>query len=136
MKNIFVYGTLMFDEVWQQLTPNRYSKIDADLADYIRLTVKGEHYPGIIPSEGNRVSGELILNVSTEDIKQLDIFEGEYYRREQVTILSGESPYSAETYVFRKRYQSLLSDDEWEAETFKNCGLSSFLASYDNFYRK
>jgi len=126
----------MFDEVWQQLTRNHYHKIDAELADYIRLIVKGEHYPGIIPSGGNRVSGELIFNVSTKDIKQLDIFEGEYYRREQVTIWSGKKPYSAETYVFRKRYQSLLSDDEWEVDAFKNCGLPSFLASYNYFDRK
>ena len=133
MKNIFVYGTLMFDEVWQQLIPNRYSKIDAELEDYIRLKVREENYPGIIPSGGSKVTGELIFNVSKEDIKQLDIFEGEYYQRDQVTVISGTTTFQAETYVFRKRYHSLLSNEVWEVETFKKSGLSSFLASYKHF---
>lgn len=132
MKNIFVYGTLMFDEVWQQLSLNHYHKLDAVLCDYIRLKVRDEEYPGIKPSNGNRVSGELILNVCTKDIKQLDMFEGEYYRREQVIVCSGETPYLAETYVFRKIYHSLLTNEEWEVEAFQKNGLPTFLSSYAN----
>lgn len=133
MKNIFVYGTLMFDEVWRQLISNHYRRIDAELTGFKRLKVKGEDYPGIIPSEGKRVSGELIFNVSTDDVKQLDIFEGEYYRRDKVTIISGKIAYLAETYVFKERYCSLLSKEEWSARAFQKSGLSSFLARYNYF---
>ncbi|WP_455198477.1 gamma-glutamylcyclotransferase family protein [Kaarinaea lacus] len=133
MKNLFVYGTLMFDEVWQQLIANHYHKIDAELADFIRLKVKNEDYPGITPSAGNRISGKLILNVSHEDVKQLDLFEGEYYKRDSVIVFSGGTSYPAETYVFRRRYQSLLSSEEWEVDAFKKSGLSSFLSRYDYF---
>lgn len=133
MRNIFVYGSLMFDDVWHRLTANRYRKVDAELEGYIRLKVKGEDYPGIIPSADNRVSGEVIFNVSADDIKQLDVFEGEYYYRETVKVLSGSTAYQAETYVFRKKYQSLLSNEEWQIEGFRNSGLSSFLSRYKHF---
>jgi len=133
MRNVFVYGTLMFDEVWQQLSSRRYQKMDVVLADFIRLKVRGEEYPGIVPSSGNRVPGQLILDVTPDDIQQLDIFEGEYYQREQVNVLSGNKEYPADTYVFRKKYQSLLSTEEWDADIFKDDGLPSFLFRYGYF---
>ncbi|WP_455218423.1 gamma-glutamylcyclotransferase family protein [Kaarinaea lacus] len=133
MKNLFVYGTLMFDEVWQQLVSSHYHKIDAELADYIRLKVINEDYPGIIPSAGTRIPGKLILDVSNEDIKQLDLFEGEYYRRDSVIVFSGSTSHPAETYVFKERFQSLLSNEEWEVDAFKNSGLPSFLSRYGYF---
>lgn len=133
MRNIFVYGTLMFDVVWQQLSSGHYQKMDAELADFIRLKVRGEEYPGIIPSIANRVAGQLILNVTPDDIQQLDVFEGKYYKRELVKVTSANREYPAETYVFRKKYQSLLSMEEWDADIFKNHGLSSFLSRYGYF---
>lgn len=123
----------MFEEVWQQLSSQHYQKFDSELADFIRFKVRGEEYPGIIPSVGDRVTGQLILNVSPDDIQRLDDFEGEYYAREQVKVISDNREYTADTYIFRKNFQSLLTTEEWDADIFKNHGLSSFLSKYGYF---
>lgn len=136
MKNLFIYGTLMFDDVWRQLTKNQYRKINAVLPEFIRLRVKNEDYPGIIPCTENTVSGELLFQVSASDIQLLDNFEGEQYRREQVKVISDETEYYAETYIFRNRFKSLLSDEEWDIDTFKDSGLSSFLLRYSYFIQQ
>jgi gamma-glutamylcyclotransferase (GGCT)/AIG2-like uncharacterized protein YtfP len=133
MKNIFVYGSLMFEEVWGQLTHNQYHKMDAHLKGFIRLKVKGEEYPGIIPSPDNQVTGHLYINVCSDDIEQLDSFEGELYQRSQVIVLSDGSEYKADTYIFKSKYQTLLSGKEWDAGLFKEKGLKNFLKKYGYF---
>ena len=136
MKNIFVYGSLMFEEVWEQLTRSHYQKIDAHLKGFIRLKVKGEEYPGIIPSPDNKVTGQLYINVCSDDIEQLDSFEGELYQRSQVIVLSSGAEYPADTYIFKPKYQTLLSGKEWDVELFREKGLRKFLTKYGYFSRQ
>lgn len=136
MKNIFVYGSLMFEEVWNQLAQTHYNKIDAQLSGFTRLKVKGEEYPGIIPSSGKEVIGKLYLDVCASDIEQLDIFEGEFYQRSQVIVLSDKNEYVADTYIFKPKYQTLLSGKEWDVGLFKDKGLQKFLAKYGYFNRQ
>ena len=67
MKNIFVYGSLMFDSVWNRVVTGSYSKIEGQLFGYSRFTIKGEHYPGLIEKPGT-VDGVIWLDVSDTDI--------------------------------------------------------------------
>jgi hypothetical protein len=56
MINIFTYGTLMFPEVMYTLISNQQLlSCRAVLRDFTRRQVKGQTYPGIIPSKGNSV---------------------------------------------------------------------------------
>lgn len=136
MKNIFVYGSLMFNEVWQRLIQNQYHKVNVQLHGFIRLKLKDEEYPGIIPSPDNRVTGKLYLNISASDIEQLDIFEGEFYQRSQVIVLSDKNEYTAETYLFKHKYLTLLSGKEWDENLFREKGLKKFLDKYGYFNRQ
>jgi gamma-glutamylcyclotransferase (GGCT)/AIG2-like uncharacterized protein YtfP len=136
IKNIFVYGSLMFEEVWQRLIQNQYNKIDAQLSGFIRLKVKGEQYPGIMPSSDKQVTGKLYLDVCSSDIEQLDIFEGEFYQRSQVIVKSDDVAYPADTYIFKHKYQTLLSGKEWDTELFREKGLQKFLEKYGYFNRQ
>ena len=52
MKNTFVYGSLMFDAVWDALIKNRYRKVAARLDGYTRVCIRGEVYPALVEAEG------------------------------------------------------------------------------------
>ncbi len=134
MRNIFVYGSLMFDRVWCSVVTNYYPKFDARLDGYVRLRVKGEDYPGLIEFGGATVAGKVLLGIERADIEQLDQFEGAYYQRKNVTVrLNGNRVAQAETYVFRDEYRFLLSDKAWCAQEFREKGLVNFLARYQGF---
>ena len=99
MNNIFVYGTLVFDDIWNRIVKRRYKKQTALLTGYKRLLMRGKDYPGLIKSIGNTVSGVIYFNVSAQDIKRLDKFEGRYYRKAPVSVMSEASrKHKARTY--------------------------------------
>lgn len=80
--NAFTYGTLMFPEVIQNLTEGRvYESRDVILKGYGRRHVKGRVYPGLIVAPAEEVKGKLYLNLSNEDMKSLDYFEGTEYQK-------------------------------------------------------
>lgn len=134
MTNTFVYGSLMFDAVWDKLIRRRYRKQWARLDGYTRLRVTGEVYPGLVASDTGSVDGVVIEGVSNDDIFLLDRFEGEYYSRQPVTVVTrNNEPYEAQTYVFREEFAFLLSDCEWSAEEFGECGIREFLSGYGGF---
>lgn len=134
MINTFVYGSLMFDAVWDLLITNRYQKTAVRLEGHARVCVKGEVYPGLIKAEGRSVDGILVTGVCDADIRILDRFEGEHYRRVPVEVTGpqGES-YQAETYLFSNEGRFLLSDSEWSVDDFRDRGMQVFLAEYRGF---
>lgn len=87
MIDIFVYGSLMFDSVRDMLINTRYQALYARIDGYRRLSVKGEVYPGLIESAGDPVNGVLLLGISNTILPVLDQFEGDYYRRQSVTVM-------------------------------------------------
>ena len=134
MINTFVYGSLMFDAVWDALIRNGYRKQAARLDGYTRLCVKDEVYPGLVASDTGSVEGVLVEGVSKADILLLDRFEGEYYVRKPVTVITrGGESWSAETYVFNEAFRFLLSDAEWSAEEFGEYGIRKFMIEYGGF---
>jgi gamma-glutamylcyclotransferase (GGCT)/AIG2-like uncharacterized protein YtfP len=130
MKHLFVYGSLMFDEVLSPLVKGHYKKSAAELRGYTRMALRGECYPGLIARQQGRVQGILILHISTADLLLLDEFEGSYYKRIPVTVYCENEPVNAETYVFRDRFRHLLSESEWCPETFRRRFLRKFVDRY------
>ena len=132
--NVFVYGTLMFDDVWVALIKNRYHKINARLEGYKRLEVNGEVYPGVIKAKESDVDGVLMLGVRGVDMLVLDRFEGEFYRRSQVVVSAKDGGvHQAQAYIFRHKYRYMLGDAEWDVDKFKKSGIEVFLAEYGGF---
>ena len=124
--NIFTYGSLMFDEVWQQVVSGRYRSEAATLHHHQRHALTGLSYPGVVAAPGMQVAGRLYHDVSAEDIARLDAFEGAEYRRDalQVMLASGE-PVNAWTYIWLDAQQ--LSGQPWQSEAFQ---LRDFLQTY------
>ena len=137
MRNIFTYGSLMFDEVWTRLVTTDYKKIHAEISGFRRLAMKDETYPGLVASAGDVVAGVLRLGVSVTDISVLDQFEGDYYNRITVTAQdAGQDAwknYQADVYVIKPEFQYLLADREWDGEVFARHQLAAFIARYSGF---
>jgi len=134
MKNIFVYGSLMFGEVWGRVIQNHYEKQTAVLLDYKRLCVRGEYYPGLVEADNNSVQGILYRDVIAEDIKRLDLFEGDYYHKIFVKVVCEKKPLlDAEVYLFDARFNDLLDDTPWDPVLFRTQHLKKFIEKYSGF---
>jgi len=132
--NVFVYGTLMFDRVWSALIAKQYCRIDAQLAGFKRVGVKGEVYPGLLKTHGDIVDGVLVLDVDDADIRVLDRFEGDFYRRSGVMVSAADGRlFQAQTYIFRDRYRYMLDNAVWDVNNFSKNGMEEFLAEYGGF---
>ncbi len=119
-EHIFTYGSLMFDSVWRRVVQGIYEKSGARVFGYRRRRIHGEVYPAAIPGMcADGVDGIVYLNVSEEDLRRLDEFEGLCYRR-QVTEcqLPEGNTVRASFYVFRDEYSYLIADEDWDAEWF------------------
>ncbi|KAH7925495.1 hypothetical protein BV22DRAFT_1088955 [Leucogyrophana mollusca] len=102
MTTAFFYGTLMHPEILKRVIGNDGSHLKicpALLSDYTRHQIKHADYPGIVPYSKSRamfdhdlgleersVRGSLVTGLSTEDMRLLDVFEGNEYTRESVSV--------------------------------------------------
>ncbi|PNH06093.1 AIG2-like protein, partial [Tetrabaena socialis] len=68
----FVYGTLMADEVVKTLIHRVPASKKAVLADYVRCKVQHQVFPAIVASNGARVEGKVLLDLSDKELEILD----------------------------------------------------------------
>ena len=127
-KNVFTYGSLMFDEVWRRVVRGNYRRADASLADHERRAVRGETYPGLIAAPGASVAGVVHLDVDAADLARLDEFEGAPYERRSVMLDVSGQPVPAEVYVFRD--PARLEPAPWDVGLFERAGIHEFLSNY------
>jgi gamma-glutamylcyclotransferase (GGCT)/AIG2-like uncharacterized protein YtfP len=129
MRNIFTYGSLMFDPVWSRVVGSRYDRCEAILQGYDRKGVRGEVYPAIIPGGAHsQVPGLVHLDVSTADMEKLDQFEGEYYFRKTVQVITLDMAIlPAEIYVLKQEYYAIISNRDWDPVHFATTGIHYFM---------
>ncbi len=118
--DLFVYGTLQFPAVAAAVTGERLPGTRAVLDDFARHAVHGAPFPGIVPRPGHAVEGVLYENVGPAARRRIDAFEGDFYRRERVTVwrIDGGGAVSAQTYVVRPGARSALASTDWDPEAF------------------
>lgn len=128
MKDVFVYGTLLNDEVLKILLGHIPTKRVAELHGYKRVQVIGQRYPAILRDANSKVEGALLTELSDTDLQRLDEYEAEQYERIAafVSVAGGERR-ECMTYVFRPEYSSLLSSEAWSNESFRAKYLQRFL---------
>lgn len=126
--NVFVYGSLLFDEVVECLTGKVFSAEAASLTDHARYAIEQEGRiakgPAIVYEPGQRVNGRLLRNVDEGTLRLLDWFEcGDAdpprYERVQlsVSIRTGESV-PAEAYRARDELRPFLHG-KWSKHEFR-----------------
>ncbi|MGR8919998.1 MAG: gamma-glutamylcyclotransferase family protein [Gammaproteobacteria bacterium] len=130
-RTLFVYGTLLFNEVFRGVTGVSRESETAVLDGYARLRVRGHAFPGIVPRRGASTSGRLVGRIDAALWRSLDAFEGEFYERRRVTVHGTDNrPRAAQTYVVRPRHRVMLEARDWSPEEFAARDLRSYLARY------
>ncbi len=124
--NLFSYGTLMWPEVLEAVIGRRLEGVAASLSGYVRLRVRGEHYPAVVPSARDEVEGVLYQNLNTDDFRHLDRFEGREYDRTVVRI----GDVDAQVYVLAGPWYHLAEQRPWYAEEMRPEHLAAFCREY------
>lgn len=128
MNSIFVYGTLLNNEILERLLGFLPIKSDAILYSYKRLQILGEVYPAIRPSKEDYVEGAVLSDLSKEHMLILDEYESIEYERESVAVQlpNGERTY-CDTYVYKPEYYWQLSEKPWSNNEFRKKHLKEYL---------
>ena len=131
MNRLFCYGTLQVPEVIKAVTGCTYPDRPAILHGYAIYRVKDAEYPGIIGSAESEIKGVLYDDVSDQDLKVLDLFESDLYRRQLLEVKLKDGNFcNAWCYVIRDSNKNLLTDETWRLEDFLDHGLESFMSGY------
>jgi len=131
MNRLFCYGTLQVTEVIRAVTGRTYPGVAATLYGYAIYRVKDAEYPGIIPAENSEIEGIVYDNVSDNDLKVLDLFESDLYRRQLLDIkLPDDKLRRAWCYVIPDHNKRMLTDEVWRLKDFLEHGLESFMKGY------
>ena len=130
---LFVYGTLMAEQVMRSVCGHTFAPMPATLHDFRRRRVSGEVYPAIIPCPGEKVDGALYCGLNATQLALLDVFEGVMYRRVVVDVKTGSGWRSAHTYVMSPAYRHALTDKPWSLKDFLSEGIREFVGGYPGF---
>mmetsp|Transcript_9529 Transcript_9529/g.15621 ORF Transcript_9529/g.15621 Transcript_9529/m.15621 type:complete len:184 (-) Transcript_9529:352-903(-) len=99
---VFVYGSLLAEEVLEALLGHVPELRPAALMEYQRYRIRNRVYPAITGKPGGRVLGKLMLDLTTAEEELLDVFEGEEYVKVSVTVhpTNGSGPVNAWVYAW------------------------------------
>ncbi|KAJ3698667.1 hypothetical protein LUZ61_002372 [Rhynchospora tenuis] len=132
--NVFVYGSLMADEVVHVLLTRVPPSSPALLPNFHRFSVKGRVYPAILPVENKTVTGKVIKGLTDDELVILDNFEDvEYVRRSvEISLLDTSEKMLAETYIWSNAEDPDLYG-EWDFEEWQRLHMKDFLAMTKGF---
>jgi gamma-glutamylcyclotransferase (GGCT)/AIG2-like uncharacterized protein YtfP len=134
MENLFVYGSLMCEDIMFAVTGTLLRSSLAVLPGYRRFSVKNELYPAVIPSDGHQVEGLVYHGLSAEDLIRLDRFEEGMYDRRPVRVrVKDGARIQAFCYVCRPEFRQELTDQDWDFDRFLADGKKIFQARYPGF---
>ncbi|XP_022940148.1 AIG2-like protein D [Cucurbita moschata] len=141
LHRVFVYGSLLSDEVVHILLKRTPQSSAAVLNDFQRLSIKGRVYPAIIPVDGKKVSGKVLSGITATELDILDAFEDVEYKRSTVEVtltaiddLLLDSLEKLLVYVYiwnNERDPDLYGD--WDFEEWKRVHLDAYLEMVNEF---
>jgi gamma-glutamylcyclotransferase (GGCT)/AIG2-like uncharacterized protein YtfP len=138
--NVFVYGSLMADEVVSVLLERVPPSVPAVLPGYQRHSIKGRVYPAIVPAEEKRVIGKVLFDLMDNELEILDEFEDVEYNRVlgEVFVLDNERQQIGSNQLKAHAYVWANVDDkdlygEWDFEEWKNTHMNDFLNMSKSF---
>ena len=127
---LFVYGTLLFDEVQRAVVGRAFRSEPAVLIGYVRRRVRGQVYPAVRPDPQAETPGLLCHDVDPETLRRLDHYEGPVYDRRVAPVKTDSgTQVDAEVYVLADAHADLLSAESWDRDAFARRHLAGFLAA-------
>ena len=135
MTQVFTYGSLMFDDIWQEVVNTTHPSKHASLHGYKRVTILGDSYPVLVPAGGQQqVKGRLYCDVKKGELRKLDHFEGVFYQRQRVTVHAKDGDRTrylqAYVYLLAPGFEHLASNRPWQPEQFEAEQLQRFKRNY------
>ena len=127
---LFVYGTLLAPEVLHALLGRFPSHRPAVLQNYARWQLTAyPTIPAIVQSENSIVEGNLLEDLSLNELAILDYYEDEGYERRQVDVICDGASVNG---VFAYCWPSTLSSDlsvgiGWSYDEFREERLAAFV---------
>lgn len=90
-EKLFVYGNLMNTKIQQKVIKRVIKGISSTLKGYkkSKIRIEGKSYPIIIPKKNSSVNG-LIISVTAKDLKLIDNYETNAYKRKKVVLGNGK----------------------------------------------
>ena len=132
---LFVYGTLLFKQVWQCIVGKEVSNEPAAAPNWARYYVKAKPYPGIKHQLGSSVDGMLITGLNDEDWAKLDAFEDNIYSRQIIELIDNRGvSVCANAYVITNESAIYLSDKVWTPAEFSRLQLDKFVSDLQQRY--
>ncbi|KAL6536304.1 AIG2-like protein D [Orobanche gracilis] len=134
VSNVFVYGSLLSDDVVRALLCRVPPSLPAALPSYQRFSIKGRVYPAIIPAVDKKVIGKVLLDLTPPELHIFDAFEDVEYERRSVDVFLGDGSekLKAYTYVWKNKTDSDLHG-EWDFEDWKLMHMKDFLKMTTDF---
>ncbi len=135
--DLFTYGTLQFEEVWQRVVGRDFETVPGAVEGFAAYRVDGYDFPGMTPHATAKASGTVYLNLGPDTLQTLDHFEGNFYQRQTISVECADGvERPCEAYVFLPDNAASLTEEHWTPETFvSRGGLQRFLSKYVGFDR-
>ncbi|KAK4558830.1 hypothetical protein RGQ29_008188 [Quercus rubra] len=132
--NVFVYGSLLADDVVKVLLKRVPPSSSAILHSFHRFSIKGRVYPAILPVENKKVTGKVLFGITNPELDILDTFEDvEYERRTvEVSLMDSSEKLQAHTYVWSDKNDPNLYG-VWDFEEWKPVHMNDFIKMTTGF---
>ena len=130
--SLFFYGTLRSEEVREAVIGQKKFNISHGILQKHKVyKVKNANYPLIkfTNQKSDEVEGILITDLTTEEIKKLDKFEGKNYFRQFVKINIKDKFYDAQIYMPHK---NLIAEEPWNFDYWYENNINDFFSKEFN----
>lgn len=130
--SLFFYGTLRSEEVREAVIGQKKFNISRGILQKHKVyKVINANYPLIkfTNQKSDEVEGILIKDLTTEEIKKLDKFEGKNYFRQFVKINMKDKLYDAQIYMPQK---TLIAEEPWNFDYWYKNNINDFFSKEFN----
>ncbi len=97
--DVFVYGEFLKDTVLRRLVGRVPTRTNAKLRGYRKFLDDLLGFYNLVHDEHGIVEGQLLLDVSDDELRALDAFEAPKYKRVVVTVETAAGPSEAWVYT-------------------------------------
>ena len=108
---MFVYGSLLYSFVWQDLIGRVPVMKDAHICGFRRYAVRKAWYPGLWHEENGLVSGKFVQGLTADEIALIDEYEGGEYTKTDVEVVVEGRIRKSTLYLRPPK-----DDEEWDLE--------------------
>lgn len=122
----------MSDAVWQAVTGTLCPAMPATAHGWEVRAIRNASYPGLVPAAPDAIAlGLLRTGVSMDALRQLDEFEGSFYERVLIKVMTpdGTSP-PAEAWIVAPAQRHHVLPFPWDAHRFFTEQIGDFLRQF------